>query len=145
MKAVDYTLGILQWIAFSKDVFFDHVVFTCVWAVTSSCSCVLRATLESSPPIGPCWACVGPKLWKPRHPSVRSHAEKHILYQDTGRKVTFILWIRWHKPVLPLREQLFTGQIAWGVHFLVVVSILGLHGVGGQEHCCLWRAVDVVI
>lgn len=49
------------------------------------------------------------------------------------------------KPVLPLREQLFAGQIAWGVDFLVVVAILGLHCVGGKEDCRLWRAVDVVI
>lgn len=49
------------------------------------------------------------------------------------------------KPILPLREQLFAGQIAWGVDFLVVVAILGLHCVGGKEDCRLWRAVDVVI
>ena len=49
------------------------------------------------------------------------------------------------KPVLPLREQLFAGQIAWGVDFLVVVAVLGLHRVGGKEDCRLWRAVDVVI
>lgn len=62
---------------------------------------------------------------------------------------------RWHlsdksemmikKTVLPLREQLFTRQIAWCVDFLVVVSILGLHCVGGQEDSGLWRTVDVVI
>lgn len=36
------------------------------------------------------------------------------------------------KLVLPLREQMFIVQIAWCVDFLVVVSILGLHCIGGQ-------------
>lgn len=49
------------------------------------------------------------------------------------------------KRVLPLREQLFTGQIAWCVAFLIVVTILGLDCIGGQEDCCLWRAVNIII
>lgn len=31
------------------------------------------------------------------------------------------------------------------MHLLVVVGILGLHGVGGQEDGCFWGAVDVVV
>ena len=46
---------------------------------------------------------------------------------------------------LPLREQVFTVQIACCMDFLVVVGELGLHCVGGQEHGCLWGTVDVVI
>lgn len=49
------------------------------------------------------------------------------------------------KPALPLRKQVFAAQIAWFVDFLIVVGILGLHRVGGQEDRRLWRAVDVII
>lgn len=49
------------------------------------------------------------------------------------------------RAVSPLREQLLTGQIAWCVHFLVVITILGLHRIGGQEDRCLRRTIDVII
>ena len=46
---------------------------------------------------------------------------------------------------LPLWEELVPGQVAGGVALLVVVGVLGLHGVGGQQHGGLGRAVDVVV
>lgn len=49
------------------------------------------------------------------------------------------------KAVSPLREQLLTGQIAWRVDLLVVIAILCLHCVRGQQDGCLWRTIDVVI
>lgn len=30
------------------------------------------------------------------------------------------------------------------MHFLVIISKLGLHGIGAQEHCCLRGAVDLI-
>lgn len=30
------------------------------------------------------------------------------------------------------------------MHLFVIISKLGLHGVGAQEHSCLWGAVDLV-
>lgn len=49
------------------------------------------------------------------------------------------------RTVLPLWEQIFVVQVAWCVDFFVIVGVLGLHCIGGQEYCRLWRAVDVII
>lgn len=46
---------------------------------------------------------------------------------------------------LPLRQQFVTGQVSCRVDVLVVVSILGLYGVGGQQHSSLRGAVNVIV
>lgn len=46
---------------------------------------------------------------------------------------------------IPLREQLVPAQIARHMVVLIVVSIFGLHGVGGQQHSSLRRTVNVII
>lgn len=45
----------------------------------------------------------------------------------------------------PLRQQFFTGQVSWQVNVLVVIGVLGLHSVGGQQHSRLRGAVDVIV
>lgn len=83
-----------------------------------------------------------------RHESFRNHAGKRVItlrlkgddINDINCETKIML-----KLVLPLREQIFVVQIAWCVDFFVIVCILGLHCIGGQEDGCLWRAVDVVI
>lgn len=45
---------------------------------------------------------------------------------------------------LPLGDQPLRAEVPRLVHFLVIISELGLNGIGAQEHGCLWGAVDLV-
>lgn len=49
---------------------------------TSSCLCVLRATLESSPPTAPCWACADPELWK--HETAECQTDQRLWLASEG-------------------------------------------------------------
>lgn len=44
----------------------------------------------------------------------------------------------------PLRDQSLGAEVARLVHFLVVISKLGLNRIGPQEHGCFWGAVDLI-
>lgn len=44
----------------------------------------------------------------------------------------------------PLRDQSLGAEVPRLVHFLVIISELGLNGIGPQEHGCLWGAVDLI-
>lgn len=44
----------------------------------------------------------------------------------------------------PLRDQPLGAEVPRLVHFLVIISKLSLNGVGPQEHCRLWGAVDLI-
>lgn len=43
-----------------------------------------------------------------------------------------------------LGDQPLRAEVPRLVHFLVIISELGLNGIGAQEHGCLWGAVDLV-
>lgn len=45
----------------------------------------------------------------------------------------------------PLRQEAVVGEEASFVCGLDVVAVLGLTGIGSQQHCCLRRAVDLII
>lgn len=45
----------------------------------------------------------------------------------------------------PLWKQLVPSQVARLVDFLIEVAILGLDGIGGQQHGSLRRAVNIII
>lgn len=46
--------------------------------------------------------------------------------------------------ISPVWQQLFRQQVSRSVDVFIVISKLGLNGVGGQEHSRLWWTVDVV-